>query len=236
MNAKIRPSFHKSRNSLRRFLLVWLSAFAAMLALTVSPAFADEAADYPDHVKDEIRAAKLEREARLIKLERELQTLRDSSLDAKVQRFERVRTLMQADKEMRDLLTEHPELYSLYRTALGQDAGPPPPAVPDFEGTDIDFCGCLDSVQVLWLGQDGQVGQAVLGLDDALYDARPGSKLGGSLCVMRDADGTSATVECRHPLQVEAMTRDVTMKRFHRVQSSEPVTESVTEPITDPVN
>lgn len=219
---QVRQPCHKIRISVKRLFRICSAALAAMLVFTVASVLANDDADYPDHVKDEIRAAQLEREARLIMLELELQNLRDSVLDAKIRKFENVRTLLQADQEMRVLLDQHPELYSLYQTTLGLDAGPPP-AVLSPDVPDIEFCGCLHEAQVLWLGQREQTGQAVLALEDALYDVRAGGKLGGSLCTMQEADGERAILECRNPLQNVILRHSITIKRFHRTEISEPV-------------
>lgn len=240
---KTSQSHHKTKGSMRRLFCVCSSALVAILAFTAVPALADENADYPDHVIDEIRAAKLEREARLIKLEFELQNLRDSILDAKIRKFENARTLLQAEQEMRALLDEHPELYSLYQTALGQDAGPPPEATdldepemtnydvqPETTGYDepeINFCGCLHAIRLLWIGQKEQTGQAVLALDGDLYDVRAGSKVGGSLCIMSEADGERAILECRHPVQNAILVHSITIKRFHHVEIE--LSESATD-------
>lgn len=218
----------KACGSIRHLFCICSSALVLMLAFTAVPVLAQDDADYPDHVKDEIRAAKLEREARLIKLEFELQSLRDSILDAKIRKFENARTLLQAEQEMRDLLDEHPDLYSLYETALGQDAGPPPeipesdvPEMPVYSVQEVNFCGCLYTVRVLWMGQNEQTGQAVLALGDSMYEVHAGGKIGGSLCIMREADGEHAILECRHPVQNAILRHSIALKKFHRVKAGE---------------
>lgn len=222
----IHRSHYKTQGSPRRPLRRIRSlALSVVLAFVAMSALADDVADYPAHVKDEIRAAELEREARLIKLHNELQTLRDVVLDAKIRRYENVRTLLQADQEIRALLKQHPELYPLYQSALGQDAGPLP-EIPGVYGTGADPCKCLHSAEALWLGGDEQSGQAVLTLGNSIYDVRVGSALGNSPCVLNEADGSRALLECRHPRQAKVKKRSITMKRFHRVQGSEPVPDN----------
>lgn len=188
-------------------------AVAAALALALAaPAMAGDPADYPDHVKDEIRAADLEREARLIKLQRELQTLRNSALDVQTQKFREVLALLQTDREIRDLLRDYPELYPLYQSVLGADAAPLPQTGP---GPDVDFCQCLQHAEVHWLGQKEQLGEAVLSLGGVLHDMRVGGKLGGSLCVLRNADERYAHLECRDPVRNRMLKRRIAIKKFH---------------------
>lgn len=197
---------------------IWSSVVALALALSFAPVLAGNHIDYPDHVKDEIEAANLEREARLVKLQQELEELRGSKLDVQIQKFKEVLSLLQTDREIRDLLKDHPEMYPLYKSALGKDAVVGPPGTAGFTGSGTDFCACLQHVKVRWLGQKEQRGEAVLALGDVLYDMRPGSKLGGTLCVMRDANERHAMLECRDPVRNEVLKRSIAMQRFHHAK------------------
>lgn len=196
------------------------SAVAAAVALFGAsvPTLADERADYPDHVKDEIRAADLEREARLVTLRGELAALHNAALDTRAKKFKEVLELLKTDQEIRALLKQSPELYPLYQMTLGSDAVAPPPEAGVI-GTNAEFCGCLYAARVRWLGQKEQLGEAVLAFGDSLYDMREGDKIGGSLCVMRAADGKRAHLECRDPVQNKLLKRSIAMQKFHRIKA-----------------
>lgn len=190
-----------------------------MMALAAATGRAEDIADYPDHVKDEIRAAQLERETRLIKLQHELQNLQDSVLAAQAQKLKAVLELLKTEREIRAMLKRYPELSPLYESVLGNDSSLAPHNTARGE---MNFCRCLDAAQVLWLGRQEQSGEAVLSLDNVLYNVWVGGQLGGTLCTLSDVNENRAVLQCRDPAQDEVRVRSIAMKRFYRIEGSEP--------------
>ncbi len=200
-------------------------ALPAVLAMTVAlPAQAQKEADYPEHIASELEAARLEREARIYKLRKELESLKGSEISLRIEKFKEVLDLLETDREIRALLKESPETYSLYKSVLGKRANiqyediiGDQTAGPDASSA-TRFCGCLNSTSVRWLGQNQQLGSVILAHDGTLHDLRVGDKMGGTLCYLRHADERKAILECRDPVEDKMLKATLSMQSMSQVQ------------------
>ena len=163
-------------------------AALALVALLACGMFAEPAPlpQLPDKVVDQLRIEDLQRQIEIIRLQeelRDLQTAANSDLEAKTRSLGDMRTLLEVNAEVRDLVQDAPELASDYRRILAIDALPA-------------ACRCLDAVQVNWLGDGSQAGQATVRLDGQHHDVRVGGAVGGSRCTLQAADANQATLVC----------------------------------------
>lgn len=171
--------------------IVLLALLAAAVA-AAEPAAGEPAApagalpQLPDKVVDQLRIEELQRQIEIIRLQQELQDLRtaaNSDLGAKTRSLGDMRTLLEVNAEVRDLVQDAPELAADYRRILAIDALPA-------------ACRCLDAAQVNWLGDGPQAGRATVRLDGQHHDVRIGGTVGSSRCTLQAANASQATLAC----------------------------------------
>ena len=184
------------------------------------PASAEASADYPEHIKLEQEMQLLERKKEVQKLKQELEEIRDSDVSSKITKFKEILELLETDKQIRDLLRKEPSLFDLYKSSVGSAAGSMTASdiYPDYSEGDSrsQFCGCLTSTRVKWLGKDGQAGEAILSLAGNDIDLEIGDKLGQSLCVLRNTSPTHATLECRDPIKDRSHLNHIALQTLPR--------------------
>ena len=166
--------------------------------------------EYPPHIQLELQADQLEREKRVKELQLELDKVRDSEIAVQIEKFKEVLALLKTDKEIRDLLRESPDLFPLYQAVMTDEKTRA--SLEDLQsditgGSATQFCGCLETVRVRWLGRGKQAGEAVLTLGGSYYDLRTGDKIGNSLCHLLSTTATHAVLQCRDPVQNRQLTQ-----------------------------
>ena len=73
------------------------------------------------------------------------------------------------------------------------------------------------------LGQNQQLGSAILAHGETLYDLRMGEKMGGTLCYLRHADESKAILKCRDPVENKTLEATLSMQSMSQVEPAEPV-------------
>ena len=191
-----------------------LSALAALGALAYAgaawiapePAGAEETAAYPEHIQMEMQEQLLQSQVEVQKLRQELDDIRDSAISSRIKKFKELQELLETDMQIRTLLREDPSLYPLYKASIGDDVPGSMTAsdiFPDYSEGDSrsQFCGCLASTRVKWIGKGPQAGKAVLSVSGNDMDLEVGQKLGNTLCYLHHTTPKQATIKCRDPIQ-----------------------------------
>ena len=176
---------------MRRWLRLAVVALAALgagtahLALAAAPE-AVALPQLPAKISDQLQIEALQREIEIIRLEQELRDMRgaaNSDLAKKIKQLEDMRSLLEVNAEVRQLVQAAPELDATYWRILEIDT--PSPA-----------CRCLETVQVNWLGSGAQAGQATIRIDGQHYDVEVGGTVGNSRCTLQAANAERATFAC----------------------------------------
>lgn len=172
----------------QRLAVVALVVCGASTAHVASAADSGTAAlpQLPAKISDQLRIEALQREIEIMRLQQELRDIRgaaNSDLAKKIKQLEDMRTLLEVNAEVRDLVQTAPELDAHYWRILEVDT--PSPA-----------CRCLEAVQVNWLGSGAQTGRATIRIDGQHYDVEVGGTVGSSRCTMQAANAERATFTC----------------------------------------
>ena len=176
--------------NVRRWLRLAVVALAASWAGAANLALAGAATvalpQLPAKISDQLQIEALQREIEIIRLEQELRDMRDaanSDLATKIKQLEDMRTLLEVNAEVRQLVQVAPELDAQYWRILDVDT--PSPA-----------CRCLEALQVNWLGRGAQTGRATIRIDGQHYDVEVGGTVGSSSCTLQTANAERATFTC----------------------------------------
>lgn len=171
---------------------------AAMVAVAHAPAIAEEAASgldsgvaaevapLPDRLKDqrEIEDLKREREKEQVRNEVEaLRGLQTPELETIHIQLEKLKSVMELNREVRELLQASPELGPIYQKVIEVDGG-------------AASCDCLDRIELNYVGSGTRTGLAILSLDGQAAGFSQGDAIGSTACRVGDVGDAVVRILC----------------------------------------
>ena len=142
----------------------------------------------PERVRKEREVEILQKDKQIEQLRNEVEALRGvqtNELETKQIQLEKLKNLLNLDREVREGLQSSPELLEVYRQVMSVDAGSP-------------SCDCLDRVGLNSIGSGSRAGRAFLSLDQdgPRYDVIEGGPIGDTGCRLAAVAESDVTIQC----------------------------------------